>query len=229
MVSGSRRRSAVVLEKLPIGFGQALKEHRAGLQNIVYHRLLGERRVARIGVHSSAFGNMEPIPVRYTADGEGLSPPLEWYGIPDGAAAIAVVVEDGDAPTTQPLVHAIAVNLDSDRRILSERALMIGDDDLPADIDLGLNSMLKRGWLPPDPPPGHGEHRYAFQVFALSSGPVLPSGVGRHEVLEAILKRALAAGCLLGTYERPHRAANEAGAGDDNAKAGVPELRPAID
>jgi Raf kinase inhibitor-like YbhB/YbcL family protein len=216
-----------VLEKIPPVLGQALKEHRAGLQKIVYHRLLGERRVARIGVHSAAFGNMEPIPVRYTADGEGLSPPLEWYGIPDGAAAVAVVIEDGDAPTAQPLVHAIAVNLDPDRRILPESALTIGDDDLPTDIDLGLNSMLRRGWLPPDPPPGHGEHRYAFQVFALSAGPALPSAVGRHEVLEAILARALAAGCLLGTYERPHRAANEAG--DEDAEADIGTLTPAID
>jgi Raf kinase inhibitor-like YbhB/YbcL family protein len=222
--SGQGRRSAVVLEKIPIELGQALKGQRAGMQNIVYHRLLAIRRVPRIGVHSPAFGNMERMPTRYCGDAEGISPPLEWYGIPDGTASVAVLVEDGDAPTPQPLVHAIAINLDPDLRILGECALMISDDDLPTEVDLGLNSMLKRGWLPPDPPPGHGEHRYAFQVFALAHGPLLPSAAGRHEVLEAILGRGLAAGCLIGTYERPLRVCTKESASDDDA--GSHQLTP---
>jgi Raf kinase inhibitor-like YbhB/YbcL family protein len=215
-----------MLEKLPIELGQSLQGQRAGMQNIGYHRLLASRRVPRIGLHSSAFGNLEHIPSRYTADGEGISPPLEWYGIPDGAASLALLVEDGDSPTPQPLVHAIAINLDPDRRILAECTLMIGDDDLPADIDLGLNSMLTRGWLPPDPPPGHGEHRYAFQLFALAHGPLLPSAVGRHELLDAILERGLAAGCLIGTYERPLRAAT--GEITDDAAARSQQLAASI-
>jgi phosphatidylethanolamine-binding protein (PEBP) family uncharacterized protein len=63
--------------------------------------------------------------------------------------------------------------------------------------------MLKRGWTPPDPPPGHGEHRFAFQLFALADAVLLPSGAGRREVVEAIMQSAIAAGCLIGTYERP--------------------------
>ena len=35
---------------------------------------------ASIEVSSGAFGYNEPIPAQYTADGEGLSPPLEWRG-----------------------------------------------------------------------------------------------------------------------------------------------------
>jgi Raf kinase inhibitor-like YbhB/YbcL family protein len=194
-----------VLEKLPLEVGYALKGQRAGVENIAFHRLLAHRQVPRIGVNSPAFGNMERLPVRFTADGDGVSPPLEWYGIPDGAASIAIMVEDADSPTPHPLVHAIAVNLDSDRRSLDEGALMIGDDDVPMDIDLGLNSLLKRGWIAPDPPPGHGEHRYAFQVFAFEAAPALPNAAGRHEVFEAILAHAIAAGCLLATYERPRR------------------------
>jgi hypothetical protein len=65
-----------VLEKLPIELGHALKGQRAGVQNITFYRLLAARTVPRIGVHSNAFGNMEPIPTRYTADGDGASPPI---------------------------------------------------------------------------------------------------------------------------------------------------------
>jgi Raf kinase inhibitor-like YbhB/YbcL family protein len=194
-----------VLEKLPLGLGQALAGQRAGLENIAYHRLLAIRKVPLVAVHSSAFNQLEHIPVRYTADGDGISPPLEWFAIPGGATSVVVMVEDGDSPTPHPLVHAIAVNLDPERRLLGEGALMMGEDDQPAEVDLGLNSLLKRGWTPPDPPPGHGRHRYGFQVFALREGPALHTAAGRHEVLNAILSRAIAAGCLIGTYERAER------------------------
>ncbi|MEO7338654.1 MAG: YbhB/YbcL family Raf kinase inhibitor-like protein, partial [Caldimonas sp.] len=57
---------------------------------------------------------------------------------------------------------------------------------------------------PPDPPPGHGVHHYAFQVFALdASAPPFSDTPGRDEVLEALRDHAIASGCLIGTYERP--------------------------
>jgi hypothetical protein len=59
-----------------------------------------------------------------------------------------------------------------------------------------------RGWLPPDPPPGYGVHRYAFQVFALAAGEPLSKSPGRREVSAAIRERAIAKGCLIGTYQR---------------------------
>jgi Raf kinase inhibitor-like YbhB/YbcL family protein len=204
-----------VLEKLPIELGHALKGQRAGVQNITFYRLLAARKVPRIGVHSNAFGNMEPIPTRYTADGDGASPPIEWYSIPDGAQSLVLIVEDGDSPTPHPLVHAIAVNIDPDRRSLAEDSLVMSDDGLPTDVDLGLNSVLKRGWTPPDPPPGHGEHRYAFQLFALANAVLLPSGAGRHDVVEAVMQSAIAAGCLIGTYERPRPISAGESANDD--------------
>ena len=59
------------------------------------------------------------------------------------------------------------------------------------------------GWLPPDPPPGHGSHRYAFQLFALGPGEPFSGTPGRDAVMEAVRERGLAAGCLIGTYARP--------------------------
>jgi Raf kinase inhibitor-like YbhB/YbcL family protein len=194
-----------VLEKLPLEIGHALSGQRAGLENVAYHRLLATRKVPLVEVHSTAFEQLGRIPVRYTADGDGLSPPLEWFQIPDAASSLVLMVEDADSPTPHPLVHAIAVNIEPERRLLGEGALLVADDGLPNALNLGLNSLLKRGWTPPDPPPGHGQHRYAFQVFALNDGPALHAAAGRHEVLDAIFSRACAAGCLIGAYERPER------------------------
>src|SRR5438105_5719467 len=49
-------------------------------------------------LRSSAFSKGEPIPAKYTADGENLSPPLEWSDPPAGTKSFALIVEDPDAP-----------------------------------------------------------------------------------------------------------------------------------
>ncbi len=45
-------------------------------------------------------------------------------------------------------------------------------------------------------------HRYAFQLFALTDGKAFSDAPGRKELAEAIRDRAVAIGCLIGTYER---------------------------
>jgi phosphatidylethanolamine-binding protein (PEBP) family uncharacterized protein len=205
-----------VLENLPEQLGRALQGQRAGLENIALYRLLLERHVTQIELDSLAFEHLGALPARYTADGEGTSPPLAWRNIHGLASVVVLMVEDADSPTPRPLVHAIAVNLERAQGVLAhgslvEGALLAPDDaagerSAPADeFEIGLNSFLKPGWLPPDPPPGHGEHRYAFQLFALREGPAFSHVPGRQELFDAIMERAVAAGCLIGTYERQQR------------------------
>jgi Raf kinase inhibitor-like YbhB/YbcL family protein len=194
-----------MLENLPEQLGHALQGQRAGIENVVFYRLLVERQVARIELSSFAFENMSPLPTRYTADGEGISPPLVWHGVPDCAAQAVLIVEDADSPTPKPLVHAIAVNLSRLQSSLPEGALAAQELTSADEPVVGLNSFLKRGWLPPDPPPGHGPHRYAFQLFALREGRKFSSTPGRQEFFDAVIDRAIAGGCLIGTYERPTR------------------------
>jgi Raf kinase inhibitor-like YbhB/YbcL family protein len=190
-----------MLEKLPDALGHALRDRRAGLDKLASN-LSGLRTgMAAIEVSSIAFADHAPLPARYTADGEGLSPPLQWRGVPAAAASLVLIVEDADAPTPRPLVHAIAVDLPSSMAALAEGVLNSTGAD--GQVHVGRNSYLMSGWLPPDPPPGHGSHRYAFQVFALLPGEAFSGRPGRDAVMEAVRDRALASGCLIGTYERP--------------------------
>jgi phosphatidylethanolamine-binding protein (PEBP) family uncharacterized protein len=69
-------------------------------------------------------------------------------------------------------------------------------------LHVGRNSSLQPTWLPPDPPPGHGVHRYAFQLFALAGTPLFSEAPGRDEVFEALRDHAVASGLLIGTCER---------------------------
>jgi phosphatidylethanolamine-binding protein (PEBP) family uncharacterized protein len=200
-----------MLEKLPESVGRALQGQRSGIENIAFRRLLEVREVVRLVVRSSAFENFGAIPVQFTADGDGVSPPLEWHGVPAAASWVALIVEDADSPTPHPLVHAIAIAAGGDGSWVSG-ALNGAEQDAeehamraPLRIEMGLNSYLQRDWLAPDPPPGHGPHRYAFQFFALDQTPSFSRAPGRQELLDAILQHALAAGCLVGTYERLRR------------------------
>ncbi len=191
-----------MLEKLPDIIGHALHEVRAGLDQIVFNTLGLRAGQAAVEVSSLAFADHAPIPPRYTADGEGLSPPLQWTGLPTGTASAVLLVEDADSPTPHPLVHAIVVDLPAGDGALAEGALP-GGGQPGIGLHVGRNSYLQAAWLPPDPPPGHGVHRYAFQIFALAAGEAFSETPGRDELIGVLRQRALASGLLIGTCERP--------------------------
>ncbi len=190
-----------MLEHVPAWLGNALSGLRAGTDTLAIAQLGGD--FATLDLSSPAFANGARLPPRFTADGDGVSPPLVWSAPPAGIARLVLIVEDADAPTPQPLVHAIIWGLDADAGHLVEGAIVAdggGDADRP---DVGRNSYLREGWLPPDPPSGHGEHRYAFQLFAIGAGAGDPGVTpGRSAVIEAITGHVLAAGLLIGTYSR---------------------------
>lgn len=192
-----------MLEHLPRFIGHALAALRAGADRVAIASLRpGECREIALG--SPAFGQGARIPERFTADGAGVSPPLQWGALPDGTAALALLVEDADSPSLNPLVHAVVWDLDLAANSLAEGAIGAnGDGQAGGDQpEIGRNSYFRRGWLPPDPPPGHGEHHYVFQLFALSSDPNLERSPGRSALLDELDGRLLGVGILTGTYSR---------------------------
>lgn len=191
-----------MLEKLPEVIGQALQGVRAGLDNIVFNTLGMREGMGSIELTSLAFADHAPLPQCYTADGEGISPPLQWSGLPAGAASLLLIVEDADSPTPNPLVHAIVVDLAPENGALHEGAIPSQGHEGATGLRVGRNSALQSAWLPPDPPPGHGIHRYAFQLFALGSSPVFSDAPGRDEIVDALREHAVASGLLVSTYER---------------------------
>ena len=185
-----------MLEKIPAAVGQALSGLKAGLEKTVFHADFADAPET-IALTSPAFADGAGMPVRFTADGDGTSPPLAWSGLPAGTASVAILAEDAGSPTPQPLVHLIVWNLAPDVSDLAEGAASAN-----ARVDLGKNSFLKDGWLPPDPPTGHGPHRYLFQVYALDRLLDLPASPGRGALVDAMRGHVLAKGSLAGTYER---------------------------
>ena len=49
-------------------------------------------------VKSSAFEKNTKIPSKYTCDGDDISPPLTFEGVPKEAKTLVLIVDDPDAP-----------------------------------------------------------------------------------------------------------------------------------
>ncbi len=191
-----------MLEKLPHVIGQVLKGKGPGLDKTIYFSESIDGAPESITVSSPAFADGGTIPTRFTEDGEKVSPPLAWSGVPNDARSLVLVVEDADSPTPSPIVHALVFDLPPTDGELAEGALKgpAGEGEAHA---LGKNTFLKKSYLPPDPPPGGGVHRYVFQFYALDHAHGLDEGAGRGAVKDALRGHVLARGCMLGTYERP--------------------------
>ena len=97
---------------------------------------------------SSAFEDGAPIPARYTCDGQGLSPPLAWEGIPEATRSLVLVVDDPDAPDpARPeriWVHWVLFNLSPDGTGLPRR---VGRTSLSRARPTGLR---RGGHRPPE-------------------------------------------------------------------------------
>jgi len=196
-----------MLEHVPAWLGRALSGVRAGADKLaVVQSGLGEG-VPNLDLTSPAFADGGRLPERFTADGDGQSPPLTWGQVPAGTERLALLVEDADSPTGQPLVHAVVWGLEADAGRLAEGEIAADGKGEADGRDVGRNSYFREGWLPPDPPTGHGEHRYAFQLFALGAGVGDPgTNPGRSALIEAMRGHVLAAGVLVGVYGRGEEA-----------------------
>ncbi len=192
-----------MLEHVPGWLGRALAGMRAGADKLVIAGVAIGGDDGSIDLSSPAFANGARLPPRFTADGDGVSPPLTWGDPPAGTASMALIVEDADAPAPHPLVHAIVWGIAPEAGRLAEGAIVRDGDGGADGRNVGRHSFLGEGWLPPDPPTGHGAHRYAFQLFALGSGAGDPGATpGRADMVAAMAGHVLAAGLLVGTYSR---------------------------
>lgn len=145
-----------------------------------------------IHVRSSGFDDGGPIPARFTCDGGGDVPPLTWEGVPREANALALVVDDPDAPRGT-FVHWVVLDLPS-------RTAELAADALPPAAVQAKNSAGRASWFPPCPP--SGTHRYRFTVYALSERTGLRDGAPLDKALQAVASSATARGRLVGTYTR---------------------------
>lgn len=147
---------------------------------------------------STAFAEGDPIPVEHTCDGDNISPPLAWTGIPDGARSLALVCDDPDAPS-KTWVHWVMYDLPP---TLTELQEAVPDDrELEFGGAHGTNDFKNLGYGGPCPPTG-SPHRYHFKLYALDKRLNLDPGATKEGLESAIEGHVLSQAELVGTYER---------------------------
>jgi len=150
---------------------------------------------------SSVFTHGGEIPSKYTCEGQDVSPPLAWSGIPDGTRSLALIVDDPDAPDPaapkMTWVHWVLYNIPAGTDSLPEDAHQPPVGALP-----GLNDWQRTGYGGPCPP--IGRHRYFHKLYALDT--LLPDlGRPSKAALEARMQgHVIAQAELVGTYQK-HR------------------------
>ena len=152
---------------------------------------------------SAAFAHQSEIPPRYTCEGDNLSPPLAWSGLPPGTRSLALIVDDPDAPDPSApkmtYVHWVLYNLPVTAAGLPEAVKA-----LPAGTLEGTNDWQRTGYSGPCPP--IGRHRYFHKLYALDT--VLPdlAQPTKAKLEQAMAGHILAHTELLGTYQKTRRA-----------------------
>ncbi len=155
-----------------------------------------------IAVRSSDFAANQPIPRKFTGEGQDISPALAWSDLPPEAKQLALIVDDPDAPTAEPFVHWVIYNLPASLNGLGGNVEKSPQPADPKGARQGINSFGNVGYGGPMPPPGHGVHHYRFHLYALDAALDLKPALTKKDVLAAIRGHILADGELVGTYER---------------------------
>lgn len=149
-------------------------------------------------LRSPAFKDGEMVPSRHMCDGENVSPPLAWTGIPEETESLALIMED----------------IDSVKGVWSHWVLYNVSPDVPA-LEAGVRPSMSLSWGGVQgrndfdrigyggPCPSDGtSHRYVICLYAVDKSLELAPGATREEVLQGIAGRVIDEARLTCRYMR---------------------------
>lgn len=158
---------------------------------------------APMNIQSNAMNEGETIPEPYTCEGEDKSPPLYVESVPTDARSLALIVDDPYAGPT-PWVHWLIWNVPAEEDKIPEGYPPSGSADAFDEARQGTNSFSNdnQRYRGPCPPPGDGEHRYRFTLYALERTLGLEEGAERDALEDAMEGNLIEEDRLTGVYER---------------------------
>lgn len=141
-------------------------------------------------ITSPAFKENQPIPVRYTCDGNNINPPLIFEDLPKQAKSLTLVVDDPDAPVGI-WTHWVLYDIPPNVKEIKENS--------SAGLE-GLTSSGNHGYGGPCPP--SGTHHYRFKLFALDKTLGMAGFPDRKTVEAAMTGHIILQSNLIGLYSR---------------------------
>ena len=154
-----------------------------------------------LSFRTSTFTHGESIPEKYTCEGEDCSPELTIGGVPDDAAALAVVVDDPDAPGGT-FTHWMLWNLPPDTVEIPENVPQLEEVPDLGGAKQGENGFGEVGYRGPCPPEGDGPHEFRFTLYVLDEELDLDGGALRPAVQDELDAKTRDSEQFTGTFSR---------------------------
>ncbi|MFC1709366.1 YbhB/YbcL family Raf kinase inhibitor-like protein [Candidatus Omnitrophota bacterium] len=140
-------------------------------------------------ISSPEFKHNEPIPKKFTCQGQDINPALKIENTPEDTKSLALIVDDPDAPMGT-WVHWAVFNIPVASTI--EEASIPGEQ--------AMNNFGRKDYGGPCPP--SGTHRYFFKVYALDTD-IESSSVKNKATLEKAMQgHILGQAELIGLYKK---------------------------
>lgn len=138
-------------------------------------------------VSSPNFTNNGAIPVDFTCDGSDINPELNWISAPTGTQSFILIVRDIDA---SDFMHWGVKDISSSTASVAQNNIPTGGTEL-------FNDFAIMGYNGPCPP-GNENHRYQWEIYALSTNHIEASTIAELEnnMQEYILEQHY----ITGTY-----------------------------
>lgn len=147
---------------------------------------------------SSAFAQARSIPIRYTCDGENVSPGFTWRGAPVQTKSFALIMHDPDAPRAGGFTHWVLYNIPASIADLPSN--LPQEEQIAGKCLQGKNDGGTIGYVGPCPPAG--THRYVVRLYALDEELNLKAGASHRQLQEAMRGHVLMQAEMTGTYAR---------------------------
>lgn len=152
-------------------------------------------------ITTSAFDDGGTVPTKYTCSGADVSPPLSIQGVPDEAVALALVVDDPDAPSGV-FTHWLLWDVPTDTTSIPEGVQTTETVDDLGGAKQGTNDFGEIGYRGPCPPESHDAHTYRFKLFALDAALDVDAGAEAGAVNDAIETHRIATARLTAEFDR---------------------------
>ena len=151
---------------------------------------------------SRSFQDGGEIPLKYTCDGDNISPSLSWTGVPENTKSLVLIVDDPDAPDPAApritWVHWLLYNIPPEIHALPEA---VTEKVLPTGAEQGQNDWKKIGYGGACPP--IGRHRYVHKLYALDTELKGLRKPTKSQLEAAMQGHIIEKTELIGTYKTP--------------------------
>lgn len=151
---------------------------------------VNKQQISNMKLTSPAFLDNQKLPVQFTCQGVGNSPPLEISEVPSQTQSLVLILKDPDAPSG-PFIHFTLWNI-------PPNASNIPEGSVPQGSVIGVNSIGKNFYFSPCPP--RGQHHYIFYLFALDTMLTIPPEAGAKELEQVMTGHILGATILTTIY-----------------------------